>query len=178
MADQVTSSEASPSFEAPIGFCGHYEVRLDNAMRLAIPAKFRDVLEARYRKDGTRLILVPGGKKYLRAMPFSTWTDYQRELDDFAKCGPKGRDVKVFLYGLMAECELDAQNRIKLPKVLCDLIGIERDAVVAGGGNEITIWRKHDWDEFSREMACQLPELLQTLEDARIRKAGGATLQE
>jgi len=141
-------------------------VRLDNAMRLAIPAKFREVLEKRFPADGARLVLVPGDK-YIRAMPYSTWVEFQRELDKFPSLGYKSQEVKMFFYGHMAECELDGQNRIRLPKVLCELIDLERDAVVVGNGNEMTIWRARVWEDFSRKMTERLPDLLQALEEGR-----------
>ncbi len=138
-------------------------------MRLAVPAKFREVLEACYGPDGSQLVLVPGDQ-CIRLMPHPVWDEFAQELEQISMLNPDNDRLRTFLYGLMAECELDAQNRIRLTPALCAYIGLERDAVVVGRGNEMSIWREDTWKSFCQDMGKNYLEVLRGIDRSRMAK--------
>lgn len=150
-----------------IGFCGNYPVRLDSAMRLAIPARFREVLEERFGEDGARLILFPGDR-CIRVMPYPTWVEFEKELAQMSRLNPEGERFHTFIFGLMTECELDTQNRVRLTPALCRYIELERDAVVVGRRDEMSIWRQRTWEDFSQEMFRSYADVLREIERSRL----------
>jgi MraZ protein len=155
------------SLEARVGFCGNYSVRIDSAMRLSIPAKFRDVLEKKFGEEGTRLIIFPGDR-CVRVMPYSVWLEFERELAQISRLNPEGERLHTFIYGLMSECELDSQSRIRLTPALCRYADLERDAVVVGRKDEMSIWRQRTWDEFSSEMFTKYTDVMRELDRSRM----------
>jgi MraZ protein len=50
-----------------------------------------------------------------------------------------------------AELSLDNSNRLLVPKRLMDLIGAERDVVLAGQDGRIEIWAENAYDKIDME---------------------------
>jgi MraZ protein len=70
--------------------------------------------------------------------------DWNRQLDKIRKrMNPYNREHNMFLRNFFkgtAELSLDNSNRLLIPKRLMDLIGAERDVVLAGQDGRIEIW--------------------------------------
>jgi len=176
MGDEV-AKQKSTSGSRP-RFFGQFPVRLDNAMRLALPAAHREVLETHYGHDGLRLILLPG-VDCIRVMPPDVWEKVEQVLQQVSRRFNRNTDqLLTYFYALMAECELDAQNRIRLTPSLCRHIGLERDAVVTGANNEMRIWRQYTWEKFCQDMSHKFADELDALDQAlRDLEQGRATQQ-
>ncbi len=167
MADEIKNI-AQPSARQ-IGFYGNHEVRLDAANRLPIPAKFREVLESRFGHEAYPLMLMPG-EECIRVMPYAVWSEMCRQLEQASRFSPETARLKMSLYGNTADCELDTQNRIRIPAGLCKLIELERDAVVVGCGDEMAIWRRHAWEKFNAEVSKNLSQLMSEFSRSQIHR--------
>ncbi|MGB9690605.1 MAG: division/cell wall cluster transcriptional repressor MraZ [Candidatus Sumerlaeaceae bacterium] len=167
MGDE-TKNSASLS-QRLVGFFGNYAVRLDAANRLPIPAKFREVLEARFGHEAYPLMLMPGDG-YIRVVPYAVWSEMSRQLEQASKFSPEAARLKMLLYGNMADCELDSQNRVRIPAGLCELIELERDAMVVGCGDELAIWRRHAWEKFNVESSKRLNDLMSEFSRSQMPK--------
>ena len=76
--------------------------------------------------------------------------DWNRQLEKIRKrINPYNREHNMFLRNFFkgtAELTLDNNNRMLIPKRLLDLIGAERDVVLAGQDGRIEIWAASVYD--------------------------------
>ncbi len=120
-------------------FIGDYTCKVDVKGRIILPMAFKKQMPADaqdhfvVRKDIFENCLV------LYAIE-----DWNRQLDKIRKkINPFNREQNMFLRNFFmgtAELSLDNNNRILIPKRLMDLIGAERDVVLAGQDGRIEIW--------------------------------------
>jgi MraZ protein len=127
-------------------FIGDYTCKVDVKGRIILPAAFKKQMPADaqdhfvVRKDIFEKCLV------LYAME-----DWNRQLEKIRKkINPYNREHNIFIRNFFmgtAELSLDNNNRILVPKRLMDLIGAERDVVLAGQDGRIEIWAADIYDE-------------------------------
>lgn len=93
--------------------------------------------------------------------------DWNRQLEKIRKkINPYNRAHNNFLRNYfrgMAELELDSNNRFLVPKRLLDLIGVDRDVVLAGQDGKIEIWAAGNYnrsDVSGDELANQAEDIL------------------
>ena len=92
--------------------------------------------------------------------------DWNRQLQKIRKrINPYNREHNVFLRNFFrgtAELFLDSNNRMLIPKRLLDLIGAERDVVLAGQDGRIEIWaaEKYEKTELPADEFANLAEKL------------------
>ena len=77
--------------------------------------------------------------------------DWNRQLEKIRKkLNPYNREQNMFLRNFFkgtAELSLDNNNRILVPKRLMELIGAERDVVLAGQDGKIEIWAAGNYEK-------------------------------
>jgi MraZ protein len=120
-------------------FIGDYPCKADAKGRIILPMAFKKQMPAVaqdhfvVRKDIFENCLV------LYAID-----DWNRQLEKIRKrINPYNREHNMFLRNFFkgtAELSLDNNNRLLIPKRLFDLIGAERDVVLAGQDGRIEIW--------------------------------------
>jgi MraZ protein len=127
-------------------FIGDYTCKVDVKGRIILPAAFKKQMPADaqdhfvVRKDIFENCLV------LYAIE-----DWNRQLVKIRKkLNPYNREQNMFLRNFFkgtAELSLDSNNRILVPKKLMDLIGADRDVVLAGQDGRIEIWASDIYDK-------------------------------
>ena len=127
-------------------FIGDYTCKVDVKGRIILPAAFKKQMPADaqdhfvIRKDIFENCLV------LFAIE-----DWNRQLVKIRKkLNPYNREQNMFLRNFFkgtAELSLDNNNRILVPKKLMDLIGADRDVVLAGQDGRIEIWAADIYDK-------------------------------
>lgn len=120
-------------------FIGDYACKVDVKGRIILPVAFKKQMPADacdhfvVRKDIFENCLV-----------LYSIEDWNRQLEKIRKrMNTYNREHNMFLrnfYKGTAELILDNSNRMLLPKKLLDLIGAERDVVLAGQDGRIEIW--------------------------------------
>jgi MraZ protein len=120
-------------------FIGDYTCKVDVKGRIILPMAFKKQMPADaqdhfvVRKDIFENCLV------LYAIE-----DWNKQLVKIRKkINPYNREQNMFLRNFFkgtAELSLDNNNRILVPKKLMDLIGADRDVVLAGQDGRIEIW--------------------------------------
>jgi MraZ protein len=120
-------------------FIGDYACKVDVKGRIILPVAFKKQMPADacdhfvVRKDIFENCLV-----------LYSIEDWNRQLEKIRKrMNAYNREHNMFLrnfYKGTAELILDNSNRMLLPKKLLDLIGAERDVVLAGQDGRIEIW--------------------------------------
>jgi MraZ protein len=120
-------------------FIGDYTCKVDVKGRIILPMTFKKQMPA----DAQDHFVV---KKdiFENCLVLYSIEDWNRQLEKIRKrINPYNREQNVFLRNFFkgtAELSLDNNNRLLIPKRLMDLIGAERDVVLAGQDGRIEIW--------------------------------------
>ena len=145
--------------EVSLGFTGNYPLKLDSALRVAIPAKFKAVLEKQYGDEASQVVLIPDYGK-IKVLPLPVWRRLQGKLNDLSDFDSSSDDARTFIFGNMSVCSLDAQNRVKLTQGLCELAVLEKEAVFVGRQDMMEIWSADKWREFTKATASNFRNVM------------------
>lgn len=119
-------------------FMGEYNHSIDAKGRLIVPAKFREQL-------GETFVVTKGLDSCLFVYPNSEWELIQQKFHEMPSTSKDARMFARFFFAGAAECEVDKQGRILLPKPLLDHAHLEKDVVLAGVMNRVEIWDSAAW---------------------------------
>ncbi len=143
-----------------MSFIGQADVNIDKKSRLAIPAKFRSVLEKK--NIGPAWVCVPRGEKL--------WLFPEVSFDELAS--PWGGSLipdevtEKFLdsvFGSAEKVEMDATGRVTLFKKHLVMTGLSGEVTVSGANTHIVIHDRAVWQEEEPERTAQLPMLIAKL---------------
>lgn len=120
-------------------FIGDYTCKVDVKGRIILPSAFKKQMPADARDH-----FVIRKDIFENCLVLYAMEDWNRQLEKIRKkINPFNREHNTFLrnfYMGTAELILDSNNRILVPKRLMELIGAERDVVLAGQDGRIEIW--------------------------------------
>lgn len=157
----------SHDLEIGLGFTGNFPVKLDSGLRIAVPARFREVLDRKYAASAAQLVVIPGDGK-LKVLPVPVWQKFEAQLVKLSEFDPNADRLRSFIFGNMAICPLDAQNRIRLNPSLCEMAGLEKEVVVVGQQEQMELWNANAWKEFNvgtvRDLKAVMAEVFRGLQ--------------
>jgi MraZ protein len=142
-----------------LGFTGNFPLRMDSAQRVAVPAKFREVLDKKYDSTKDQVVLLPDMGK-VKVLPMPVWEVVKKKLETLPDFDPSSDEFRTYIFGNMTVCQLDAQNRIRLTPGLCDLAGLQKEVVVVGQQDRMEIWDAVRWKEFNAATSRNLREMM------------------
>jgi MraZ protein len=125
-------------------FRGVTQLNLDNKFRLAIPARYRNVLAEHAHG---RLVMTADPHKCLLLYPEPDWEPIQQKLMSLSSFNPRIRSLQRLLVGYAEDIELDSAGRILVPTALRDYAGLDKRAVLVGQGNKFELWDEEKWME-------------------------------
>ena len=125
-------------------FRGAFEHTMDDKGRLAVPSKYRELLEEHC--DG-QLVVTVDPDRCLAAYPQPEWESIEDRLGKMSTMRREVRQLERLLIGNAVECVLDKQGRIGLPANLREFAGLERDVMVAGQIKKFEIWDQQRWSQ-------------------------------
>ena len=138
---------------------GEFKHNLDTKGRMAIPAKFRDKLEA-------GAIITRGIDNCLFVFANNEWEVLAKKLVALPLAQANSRAFARLMLAGATDVELDNQGRILIPDYLRKYAGLSKSVVVAGLYNRIEIWDEAAWTTYkvktessSEAIAEQLGEL-------------------
>lgn len=149
-------------------FRGVTNLSLDSKGRMAVPARYRERLQA---ESEGRVVVTVDRDGCLLVYPFSEWEAIERELVRLPTLNKQARRLQRLLIGHATECEFDGQGRILVPGPLREFAGIDRRVVLIGQGNKFELWDEAKWNEQrtawlaadDEEDGLELPEALEKL---------------
>ncbi len=148
-------------------FRGIHSVNMDAKGRLAIPARFREGLQAA--SAGNVVITIDPNAPNLALYPLAQWEDIQARIEALPSLNPQARRLKQLFIGYAFDLELDANGRILVPPKLREYARLDKTLVLLGQGQKIEIWNEQLWSERFDEMLNisdgleDLPEEMQSL---------------
>jgi MraZ protein len=152
-------------------FTGHAEITIDAKSRLAIPARFRAVLDAQ--KDGVALYSVawkPGRLLLFPEKAFEAMANYSASLTP----SEDEADFDTDYFGQTERLEMDSAGRVTLPRVQLELTGLPPDVVVIGARTRLEVRDRQAWAQGRAERFRKLPDLAARLTQLRTDAQPGA----
>ena len=144
-------------------FRGRSKHTLDSKGRLAIPARFRDVLDQR----NNDCLVVTNHDFCLWAFAREDWRVIEEKaanLPQFDKA--VNTYLRYFISGAV-ECPIK-QGRITLPLDLREIGGLKKEVVLVGELKRFEIWEKDRWEEEFQRAKENFPEVSQALSELGI----------
>lgn len=123
-------------------FRGVTPLTIDSKGRLAIPAKFREVLQLR---AAGKLVVTADSASCLLLYPAPDWEPIQTKLMDLSSFNPRTRSLQRLLVGNASDVEIDGAGRILIPQPLRQFAGLDKDVALVGQGARFEIWDEAKW---------------------------------
>jgi MraZ protein len=123
-------------------FRGITSLTIDSKGRLAIPARFREVLQ--FRAAG-KLVLTADSASCLLLYPAPDWDPIQQKLMSLSSFNPRTRDLQRLLVGNASDVEIDGAGRILVPGPLRKFAGLDKDVALVGQGARFELWDEAKW---------------------------------
>ncbi len=124
---------------------GLHMVALDTKGRLAIPARYRDMLEEHC--QGKMVITVQHHGKSLMLYPENEFGELARKVSQFSDFDEIEANMKLLILGHAAQVEIDGNGRILVPQVLRELVSIDKKVALVGQNNKLELWSEDAWLE-------------------------------
>jgi MraZ protein len=126
-------------------FRGAHAINLDDKGRLAIPTKFRALLQADC--EGQLVCTIDLKDPCLLLYPLSEWQEVEQKLSQLSNMVEAERRVKRILLGSAMECQLDKNGRILLSSPLRAHAGLNKKLMLVGQLNKFELWDEDTWNE-------------------------------
>ncbi len=131
-------------------FRGRSKHNLDSKGRLAIPARFKEVLE----QDSEDCLVVTnsdtGQDTCLWAYPRNEWKIIEEKAAKLPQFNRAANNYLRYFISGAVECHLK-NGRISIPPDLREIAGLKKEVVLVGELIKFEIWEKDRWDsEFQR----------------------------
>ena len=111
---------------------------MDSKGRLAIPAKFRDILLRRYTPA---IVVTLDSRKKLLMYPEPVWEEKAEQILKLKVAGNESLQRYQNLLLHNAETlELDSAGRVLLPQNLRRLVNFDKDVMLVGRVNRLELW--------------------------------------
>lgn len=139
-------------------FRGRSRHTLDPKGRLAIPARFKEVLKA----NGDDCLVLTNHFNCLWAFAREDWSVIEQKA---AALSPLDRAVNTYLRYFISgaqECVVK-QGRITIPQDLREISGLTKEVVLVGGLKLFEIWDKEKWDREFEMSKRNFPDASQSL---------------
>ncbi|MGI6643634.1 MAG: division/cell wall cluster transcriptional repressor MraZ [Bacillota bacterium] len=137
-------------------FVGEYLHTIDSKGRLALPAKFRDLL-------GPRFFIVRGLDTCLFVYPSEEWAKVVQNIKEMPLNQRDSRAYARYFLSGATEVEPDKQGRIVLPGHLREYAGLTKDVYILGVGSRAEIWNKSEWDELKAEIGQSFSKIAESV---------------
>ncbi len=150
-------------------FRGVSELNLDSKGRIAVPTRYRELLNGRC--GGHLVITIDTTESCLVIYPLPEWSELQPRLDSLSSIQPITARVKRQLLGNATDVDMDANGRLLIPTKLRKHANFKKRVVFIGQGKKFEIWDETIWDERNERWqeeavldSGQLPAELETLD--------------
>jgi len=139
-------------------FIGEYTYSIDEKKRLAIPAKFRQLL-------GQKAVITRGLDQCLFLYPAKEWGALAKKLAQLPLSQADARGfARLMLTGAM-EANLDNLGRVLVPDYLKEYALLKKKVVVAGVFNRIEIWDEKKWKGYKTKTEKEVGDIAERLKE-------------
>ncbi len=148
-------------------FRGTQQYLVDDKGRVAIPARYREVLSG---LQDERLVVTKfrrRGRPCLDVYPLAAWQRFQDRVATDKRFNRKLATFEAYYVGAAHDVQLDAQGRMLIPPTLRKYARIGREVMFVGATDKFRIWDVSVYHQVEREDEKELfednPDLLDDL---------------
>lgn len=138
------------------GYIGEYPCTVDAKGRFLLPGGLKKQIPA---KEQKHFVVHRGIEKHLIIYTRKEWEKISEEVNRLNMYVRKNREfLRKFNRGA-TEIELDATNRLLLPKTLMEYAGIEKDIVLFAYNNRIEVWSETAYEQMMKDDSSDFASL-------------------
>ncbi len=127
-------------------FRGSHNLTLDAKGRIMLPVRVRETVQEI--SAGQMHITIHNEDPCLLIYPTPNWLEVERQILTLPNIdSPANRDLQRFLIGNAREVEIDGNSRLLIPPLLREYQSLEKQLVLAGGGQKLELWNQATWME-------------------------------
>ena len=108
-------------------------VNLDSKGRLAVPTRYRDLLNEQ--SQGQMVCTIDLHQPCLLLYPLPEWEVIEQKLSRLSSMNPAERRVQRLLLGHASECQMDSAGRLLLATTLRQHAGLTKEVMLVGQFN-------------------------------------------
>lgn len=142
-------------------FIGEYQHTIDGKGRMAVPAKFRQLL-----KSGA--VVTKGLDNCLFLYPKKEWGKLAGKLATLPVSRANSRAFSRHMLAGAFEADFDNQGRILLPEYLRVFAGLKKRAVIAGLFDRLEIWDETAWNRYRAETDKKSGDIAEALGELNV----------
>ncbi|WP_396588773.1 division/cell wall cluster transcriptional repressor MraZ [Bermanella sp. R86510] len=126
-------------------FRGVHNINLDAKGRMAVPARYRQLLHES--NNGALVVTIDTEERCLLVYPLQEWEPIQAKLEALPSFNPAARRIQRLIIGHATDVDMDANGRVLLPSPLREYAGLNKKVVMMGQGNKFELWDEDHWSE-------------------------------
>lgn len=142
-------------------FIGEYSHNLDDKGRLAVPKKFRSVLDH-------GLVVTRGLDRCLFVYTMDEWREIATKLSNLPFSQSNSRAFSRLMLAGAMDLTLDKQGRVSIPEYLRIYAGLSKDVIVAGLYNRLELWDKDAWVAYTERTESESADIAERLSELGI----------
>ena len=123
-------------------FRGVSTVSLDAKGRLAMPARYREQLQA---CCAAHLVVTIDTDRCLLIYPEPNWREIERKLEKLPSFNPTARKLQRLYIGHAHDVDMDSQGRVQLPPELRQFAQLDKRVALIGQSNKFELWDEDTW---------------------------------
>lgn len=132
-----------------MSFRGLSTINLDAKGRMAMPARFRETIDAGC--QGKLVVTIEEEGKSLAIYPLQRFEEIQRKLEALPSLNAAAKRLKRLIIGHATDVELDGSGRILIPPTLRSFAKLDKRAVLVGQGQRLELWDEDTWNSNREE---------------------------
>ena len=136
-------------------FTGWSKHTLDAKGRLAIPARFRDVMKPR----GDDRLVITCSDRCLVAYPLEQWRAMADKVSRLSQVDPRVQAFRRIFISGGEECACDKQGRVLIPQMLRKMAGLDNQVVLVGMQTNFEIWDEERWYQYQQSVRAEFGDL-------------------
>lgn len=133
-------------------FQGTTQLNLDGKGRLAIPARYRDMLLG---ACAGNLVLTVDPEGCLLVYPAPEWNPIREKLNNLSSFNRRSRMLQQLLVGNAEDVVMDSAGRVLIPPLLRTFAALDKSVMLVGQGKKFELWDEGKW-QTQQQAALQL----------------------
>jgi len=148
-------------------FRGATLVNLDSKGRLAVPTRYRNLLNEE--SQGQMVCTIDLHQQCLLLYTLPAWEIIEKKLASLSSMNPLERRVQRLLLGHASECQMDNAGRLLVANTLRQHANLSKEVMLVGQFNKFELWDEQTWyqqvrEDIDAEQSAQAP-LSERLQD-------------